>query len=96
MNAKLAAILLLAGAFGTLAARPVRSEECPTVSRSEQFHHFVGYKVLTDAAESNLLRSAGDGADSRSNSKSRSATCAGETNKLLAGIQHSSPFRLPD
>jgi tetratricopeptide (TPR) repeat protein len=95
MNAKLAAILLLAGAFGTLAARPVRSEECPTVSRSEQFHHFVGYKVLTDAAESNLLRSAGDGADSRSKQQEPIGDLRRRNEQLLAGIQHSSPFRLP-
>ena len=95
MNAKLAALLLLIGAFGALAARPARSEECPAVSRSEQFHHFVAYKILADAAESNLLRSANDPGDTRSTRQVPIGDLRRWNEQLLDWIQRSSPFRLP-
>ncbi len=50
MNANLSAVLL---AIGALASFSGRCADCPAVDRSEQFQHFVAYKVLTDAAQTN-------------------------------------------
>lgn len=95
MNAKLTVLVLLIGALGMLSARPVRSEECPTANRSEQFQHFVAYKVLTDAAESTLLGSSGDGRDARPSLHESIGDVRRQSEDLLGWIQHSSPFRLP-
>ena len=94
MNAKLSVLVLLIGALCTLSARPVRSEDCPAATRSEQFQHFVAYKVLTDAAESTLLGSSGDGPDARPNLHEPIGDVRRQSEELLGSIQHTSPFRL--
>jgi tetratricopeptide (TPR) repeat protein len=95
MTAKLSMLVLLIGALGILSARPVRSEECPTASRSEQFQHFVAYKVLADAAESTLLGNSGESPDARPTVHESIGDMRRQSEELLGSIQLSSPFRLP-